>query len=259
MRSCSARTKSLLPGTRHTPVVAWTSITTHRTNARPTVSTIAAIAASQLLSLMAVVDPTRPACKIVRMRAAVALLWLAACGRWGFEPPVPEGGTTSNTSLRVQISAAPTLTIANLDARIAFATIDPNALYGVPAAGGAPALPVEQSFAIPDVSGTATITFAAIDQRGRRLAATASADIVAGDGGTTSVVIGSDVVASCTDNVKQANEVDVDCGGPCPACAVGQTCLVGTDCGTGFCGFGFCELATGPPGWNPITDAPRGR
>jgi len=43
--------------------------------------------------------------------------------------------------------------------------------------------------------------------------------------------------ASCTDNVLNGAERDVDCGdGVCPACAIGKTCIAGFGCATGVCG-----------------------
>jgi hypothetical protein len=48
---------------------------------------------------------------------------------------------------------------------------------------------------------------------------------------------------SCTDTVMNGNETDVDCGGggACPACGVGKTCTLTSDCGSGlFCTDGVC-------------------
>jgi hypothetical protein len=44
------------------------------------------------------------------------------------------------------------------------------------------------------------------------------------------------VASQCTDGHKDGMETDVDCGGgTCPACALGHTCLVDTDCATNAC------------------------
>ncbi|MBI5536645.1 MAG: hypothetical protein HY898_28255 [Deltaproteobacteria bacterium] len=41
--------------------------------------------------------------------------------------------------------------------------------------------------------------------------------------------------ASCTNNVKDGTESDVDCGGSCKKCAIGDDCTKGTDCVDGVC------------------------
>jgi hypothetical protein len=52
-------------------------------------------------------------------------------------------------------------------------------------------------------------------------------------------------VATCTDGVKNGNETDTDCGGPdCPPCALGQHCLVNSDCQSGYCSNHFCATPT---------------
>jgi hypothetical protein len=52
------------------------------------------------------------------------------------------------------------------------------------------------------------------------------------------------VGVSCTDNVKDAHETDVDCGGgECAPCAVGKACAVSTDCDKSICDNGRCVLA----------------
>lgn len=41
---------------------------------------------------------------------------------------------------------------------------------------------------------------------------------------------------SCHDGIKTGEETDVDCGGPlCDPCALGQACLLGRDCVSGYC------------------------
>ena len=49
---------------------------------------------------------------------------------------------------------------------------------------------------------------------------------------------------TCDDNVKNASEADVDCGGQCPACGVGRDCKENADCAEGVCGDGFCHQPT---------------
>jgi hypothetical protein len=41
----------------------------------------------------------------------------------------------------------------------------------------------------------------------------------------------SDAPSTCGDNIKDGNETDVDCGGSCPPCGIGQSCLISGDCG----------------------------
>ncbi len=189
------------------------------------------------------------------MRPRFALLVaLTACGRVGFG----DGGT-SHTSLEASISAATGVTIASLDARFVFASLDPGALYAVPAQGGAPELPGEVVFPLPDVSGPLTITVDALDARGRELSATATADVVADQQATVAVVIGGDLPVGCFDSVTDGGESDIDCGGPCPACPIGGACLVSTDCVSASCITDRCEPSTGPPSWLPIAEMPVGR
>ena len=40
---------------------------------------------------------------------------------------------------------------------------------------------------------------------------------------------------SCTNGVKDGSETDVDCGGPCPACADGKACGKAGDCKSAVC------------------------
>ena len=52
---------------------------------------------------------------------------------------------------------------------------------------------------------------------------------------------------SCSDGVKDGDETDVDCGGSTCAlmgdrCALGQGCLLGSDCTSGYCPAGTCAL-----------------
>ncbi len=41
---------------------------------------------------------------------------------------------------------------------------------------------------------------------------------------------------SCSDNIKNGDETDIDCGGDsCPGCAINQRCLLNSDCVTNYC------------------------
>ena len=39
----------------------------------------------------------------------------------------------------------------------------------------------------------------------------------------------------CSDQMKNGDETDVDCGGSCAACADGGVCAMGSDCLSGVC------------------------
>ncbi|AKU98426.1 Tryptophan synthase alpha chain [Labilithrix luteola] len=45
---------------------------------------------------------------------------------------------------------------------------------------------------------------------------------------------------SCTDLVRDGDEVDVDCGGTCPRCKLGQSCNEDSDCEVDHCANGKC-------------------
>jgi hypothetical protein len=53
------------------------------------------------------------------------------------------------------------------------------------------------------------------------------------------------VAAHCTNGVKDANETDVDCGGPdCMPCTDDKACQVGADCVDKVCGAAVCQAPT---------------
>ncbi|MBW3001731.1 hypothetical protein KY338_01055 [Candidatus Woesearchaeota archaeon] len=45
----------------------------------------------------------------------------------------------------------------------------------------------------------------------------------------------------CANGVKDFNETDIDCGGICDGCAVGETCDVNNDCELLYCAIGVCK------------------
>jgi len=58
---------------------------------------------------------------------------------------------------------------------------------------------------------------------------------------------------TCTDGVRNGTESDVDCGGECGSCDVGEGCLTGADCAEGVCDGGACLAAACDDGvWNGI-------
>jgi len=66
--------------------------------------------------------------------------------------------------------------------------------------------------------------------------------------GTTSTTDATDsgstaAPAACDNTVMDGDETDVDCGGSCDTCGLGQGCDAGTDCATAFCApSSTCEL-----------------
>ena len=51
-------------------------------------------------------------------------------------------------------------------------------------------------------------------------------------------------IPPCNDGVKNFDETDVDCGGHCPSCAPGKTCLGAGDCESKACENRVCLAAT---------------
>lgn len=49
---------------------------------------------------------------------------------------------------------------------------------------------------------------------------------------------------SCTDLAQNSDETDVDCGGACPACDAGGSCVLADDCVTAICEQSTCCSAT---------------
>ncbi len=58
-----------------------------------------------------------------------------------------------------------------------------------------------------------------------------------GTGGTTGGTSTSSGGASCSNGAQDvaSGETDIDCGGPCPACKLGDGCAVAADCASGIC------------------------
>ena len=50
--------------------------------------------------------------------------------------------------------------------------------------------------------------------------------------------------SACDDAILSGDETDVDCGGSCPACQLGDGCVDSGDCGSKFCNVDTCALAT---------------
>jgi len=57
---------------------------------------------------------------------------------------------------------------------------------------------------------------------------------------------------TCTDNKKNQDESDVDCGGTnCGGCALGEDCMRNMDCLSGYCSLGTCQTAPPVPSIPP--------
>ncbi|MBV72402.1 MAG: hypothetical protein CMH52_13845, partial [Myxococcales bacterium] len=66
-----------------------------------------------------------------------------------------------------------------------------------------------------------------------------------GDGrsdGEEYLIDGTDA-RGCTNGQRNGTETDIDCGGVCPGCDLGQLCLLGSDCSSTFCENGRCANA----------------
>ncbi len=57
-----------------------------------------------------------------------------------------------------------------------------------------------------------------------------------------------DTGPSCTNGARDGDETDVDCGGSCTACTIGQRCAIDHDCATGAC-FGAMCVDLQPSCW----------
>lgn len=51
---------------------------------------------------------------------------------------------------------------------------------------------------------------------------------------------GSGGSSTCDDGVQDGTETDVDCGGDCPPCDLGESCSAPADCASGACAAGSC-------------------
>ncbi len=63
------------------------------------------------------------------------------------------------------------------------------------------------------------------------------------DTGTVDVDMGEPdmgPVASCDDGIQNQDESDIDCGGSCSRCEIGEMCMVADDCGSVRCAEGLC-------------------
>ncbi len=70
-----------------------------------------------------------------------------------------------------------------------------------------------------------------------------SGDTVA-DSGTTEMSAGTSGMPTCTDEVHNGDETDVDCGGSCDPCDDGRDCNLPEECHSLVCDGGVCQSAT---------------
>jgi hypothetical protein len=56
----------------------------------------------------------------------------------------------------------------------------------------------------------------------------------------TSFLTRSLVAATCSDDIKNQNETDVDCGGACLQCSDGAACKINADCTSLHCSQSVC-------------------
>jgi Ca2+-binding RTX toxin-like protein len=58
---------------------------------------------------------------------------------------------------------------------------------------------------------------------------------------------------SCANGVQDGTETDLNCGGACPKCPNGDTCISGGDCQSGLCSNGTCQPQTGGGGGGALS------
>src|SRR5689334_10504922 len=64
------------------------------------------------------------------------------------------------------------------------------------------------------------------------------------DAGPHSSGAGDVVAGRCDDGIRNGDEGDIDCGGPCSPCAAGFSCLRHEDCASRSCRAGLCTEAS---------------
>ncbi|HEX7451961.1 MAG TPA: hypothetical protein VF294_06740, partial [Polyangiaceae bacterium] len=70
--------------------------------------------------------------------------------------------------------------------------------------------------------------------------ATADTGGAAGASASGGTIEAGSPTASCANSVRDPGESDVDCGGPCPACAIGAACTSNENCASGSCADSKC-------------------
>ncbi len=55
---------------------------------------------------------------------------------------------------------------------------------------------------------------------------------------------GCEITPNCTDQIRNGDETDVDCGGSCKQCSDGKRCQLDSDCTNNYCYQGICKTPT---------------
>jgi photosystem II stability/assembly factor-like uncharacterized protein len=97
-------------------------------------------------------------------------------------------------------------------------------------------LPVAVGLRLPDATnGELTVSVVALLDGKAVGVGTGTINVVAGARSRLVVHLSKVTGASCTDGYWDGDETDVDCGGSCPACALGKTCQGPSDCVSQIC------------------------
>ena len=112
-----------------------------------------------------------------------------------------------------------------------------------------------------DATSSSTST-GSVETTGTDTTGTSSTSIESSTGPDTSTTATAssgttDVGPTCSDGQQNGAETDVDCGGGCIPCDVGEACLVAADCKTALCDAGVCQApeCTGDGDCSPLTTA----
>src|SRR5688500_14926206 len=92
--------------------------------------------------------------------------------------------------------------------------------------------------AVPRRGGIAAVTLAAA------IAGFAPSCSVPDFGFRADVSDGGGLPLHCANGSLDSSETDIDCGGACRACALGQGCALAADCAEGDCVLGRCQDAS---------------
>jgi len=80
---------------------------------------------------------------------------------------------------------------------------------------------------------------------GQSYTVTVTATNADGSSGPSAAATATPAAPTCDDGVHNGLESDVDCGGDCDGCDLGAACFDETDCGSGYCADGTCQVPLG--------------